>query len=572
MRPQARVGAFMVAALLAAGVALLDAQAPSPAAQGQARPGAPTPSAVPGRQTPSVRPEGTGVITGRVVSTEGRVLRGAHVMVYSTGFRDRWGARAKDDGTFEVTRLPQGEFTINANKPGYVSLSYGARKSGDAGRKVRVADGQKVEKVDFQLPRACVIAGVVLDEYGEPAGGASVEPMKRVAIGGRRRLMAMDFGKQTDDLGRFRLHGLDPGDYFVRASLQASYGTVSDDRSAHPPTFYPGVTSLSEAATVSCRAGQETPGIQVALSRTSTVTVSGQVFDSAGKPVRTSVMLLQPDEVGLATNISAMTRADGSFTLSSVASGTYHLVAQTMGAAMAADREVASIELTVGGRDINGLVLQLSRGATLRGRVVADGDATFDFPLNRLRVGAAIEFDTAFLVGSGNGLVKEDGTFEVTGLLGSKRLQAYGFPDTWMLKAIRGKNGDVTDQRLAFGAGETHDGFEVVLTNRVTTVTGSVTDDQKRPVKDYAVGIFSEDPAHWGFSTGRVMTVRSDQDGRYEVKGLQPGRYLAVALPEVNNEEFIDSEYLERLRPLATSLTLSEGEANSLNLRLITGM
>lgn len=44
------------------------------------------------------------------------------------------------------------------------------------------------------------------------------------------------------------------------------------------------------------------------------------------------------------------------------------------------------------------------------------------------------------------------------------------------------------------------------------------------------------------------------------------------ALAEGDDNEVVDSEYLERLRPLATPLTLAEGEAKVLDLKLIGGL
>lgn len=543
------------------------------APQGQARPGAGAPATQAGRPAVQAIPQGTAQISGRVISTEGRPLRGARVSVYSSTYRKSWGGRSNPDGTFEVTRLPAGDVTVTATKPGYVYMAYGAKKANGPGRTVHLADGQKIEKVDFQLPRACVITGRVFDEYGEPAGGVTVEVLKFLAIGGTRRLMSTDSPEQTNDLGQFRIFDVNPGDYYVRATLRNMY-RESDDRFAYPVTFYPGVANAGDAATVPCRAGQETQGIQLSLARVSSANVSGQVIDAQGKPARASVMLLRPNEMAFGMLVASSTRPDGSFTLSNVTTGAYHLVAMTMPTGLVSPgspREFATSELNVGEHDISGLVLPLGKGATARGRLVADKDAAFDFPLNRVRVGTAMDFDTGFPMLSASAQVKDDGTFEIPGLFGSKRLQAYGFPDTWMLKAIKGKDGDITEQRVTFTGTETVDGFEVVLSNRVTAVTGTVTDDQQRPVKDYAVGIFSDDPAHWGFSLGRVMSVRSDEDGRYTVRGLMPGRYLAVAMPEIDPEEFVDSEYLERLRPLATPLTIGEGDTKTVELKLKAG-
>ena len=70
------------------------------------------------------------------------------------------------------------------------------------------------------MPRGSVIAGRVVDEFGEPVADA---------IGlrcGRRGPTAgagwSDAGRmaQTNDIGQFRIYGLPPGDYYVSAACR----------------------------------------------------------------------------------------------------------------------------------------------------------------------------------------------------------------------------------------------------------------------------------------------------------------------------------------------------------------
>jgi hypothetical protein len=67
-----------------------------------------------------------------------------------------------------------------------------------------------------------------------------------------------------------------------------------------------------------------------------------------------------------------------------------------------------------------------------------------------------------------------------------------------------------------------------------------------------------------------VRTARPDQQGRYQIKGLPPGEYLAVALNYVEDGSWNDPEYLESIRRYAQKLTLSEGDTKSAALKLVT--
>jgi hypothetical protein len=71
--------------------------------------------------------------------------------------------------------------------------------------------------------------------------------------------------------------------------------------------------------------------------------------------------------------------------------------------------------------------------------------------------------------------------------------------------------------------------------------------------------------------SGTITTATSPWDGptsraHSTIKALPPEDYLAVALPEVSATEYSDPEFLETLRPLATSFSLGEGESKTLAL------
>jgi hypothetical protein len=55
---------------------------------------------------------------------------------------------------------------------------------------VDVADGQRIENLDFALPRMSVVSGRVLDRHGEPIDHAVVMAYRYQFINGRRTLDA----------------------------------------------------------------------------------------------------------------------------------------------------------------------------------------------------------------------------------------------------------------------------------------------------------------------------------------------------------------------------------------------
>jgi hypothetical protein len=65
-----------------------------------------------------------------------------------------------------------------------------------------------------------------------------------------------------------------------------------------------------------------------------------------------------------------------------------------------------------------------------------------------------------------------------------------------------------------------------------------------------------------------VTMARPTQQGRFVSQPLPPDDYLAIALPGVTPLEIYDPDFLQSLRALATSFTLTEGETKTLELKL----
>ena len=173
----------------------------------------------PARDTPAQpsTPAPSGKISGRVVAADtGRPIKRARVFVNAAELPGGRGMLTDDSGTFEITDLPAGRYTLNVSKSGFVSLSYGQRRPLQAGTPLQLLDGQQLKSVDFSLPRGGVISGRILDEDGEAVPGATVRVMRYQYQQGDRRLTQAGTA-QTDDRGQYRVWGLMPGDYYVNA-------------------------------------------------------------------------------------------------------------------------------------------------------------------------------------------------------------------------------------------------------------------------------------------------------------------------------------------------------------------
>ena len=68
-----------------------------------------------------------------------------------------------------------------------------------------------------------------------------------------------------------------------------------------------------------------------------------------------------------------------------------------------------------------------------------------------------------------------------------------------------------------------------------------------------------------------IRTVRPDTNGRFELRALRPGRYVATAIDSLEQGRQASPEFRRQLRRGAREFTIKEGETLSLDLKLTPG-
>jgi hypothetical protein len=521
------------------------------------------------------QPTGTAMIRGRVLSTTGSPIRRAQVRANAAGLRASRLTTTDADGRFELRDLPAGRWDLTASKAGFVALRYGQRRPFESGRPVELGNGQRMERVDFSLPRGSAVTGHVFDEFGEPVANARVQILRYQMAQGSRRLSPIGVSDQSDDTGAFRLYGLAPGDYYVSATLRAvPADDGSNETTSYAPTYYPGTDNVADAQRISLSIGDEQSNINFALMPIRTVRVSGAVFDAAGNPLTAGFVTLIPTADRASGLVvppagSSRVRANGTFMLTNVSPGSYTLTASTGPRRGSPDLEFASVPVTVDNEDLSGLSVVTHRGATLTGTLVAaDGSS------GQLRTsGVQVVAQSARLGQPGPGSrpspVASDGSFRLTNLAGQRLIRVNGLPQAWMLKAITLNGADVIDTPLEFGANQAIVDVQVVVTDQLTEVNGKVS-LRGEAIREYTVVVFSADSEKWLFPTRYVRSGRADQQGLFKIRALPPGQdYLAVAVDYLEDGEDGDPRFLEQIKGTATPFKLAAGESKALDLQLV---
>ncbi len=530
-----------------------------------------------------------GAIRGRVVSTDGRPVPHAEVRTIAgmsvapspgvSGSRALpWPvvATADDDGRYELQALPAGSFRITATKPGYSMPGTSAFSitPADAGPAVVLSDGETRERVDVTMARWGSLGGRVLDELGEPLQGVSVQLMQIRYQSGRRRLIpAGGAARLTDDLGRYRMYGFPPGQYVVGAAV----GDVqSADLPGYSRSYYPGTSDASGAQFVSVGLSQEITGIDFSLARTRTALVSGTLLNAAGAPTTQGrVRLVTSQRTASATSapIGARLESDGRFSFANVPPGQYVIHVDRGRHGSSVEGEFGALPVAVSGTDVTGLTIQTSAGSSIKGHVSFDRfiGALLPRPGAIEIVPVVIDADQS-TSSPASAAIQSDWSFEVSGVSGPRRLQVVRTPAEWALREIRVRGIDATDRPIAFGlSGQSLTDVEIVLTDRINELSGTIADDHAKPAPGAHLIVFPLDRDRWYPSSRFLRHAAAGADGAVALAGLPPGSYYAAAvakLPADGDDAWQDPAFLESLATRATTLALGEGQKRILTLKL----
>lgn len=304
-------------------------------------------------------------VTGRVTCSDTqRAARFATVTLINTqppqenqarnngffGFGRRVTARTDLDGNFAVQAEP-GDYYVTAAQTGYSSpvAEAAARLRSGASAADLLATLPQVHVAEagggtanITLDRGGVIQGKLQWDDGTPAGGVSVsvQPTNQVTgVAASNDLIRVvsqlggGFGgglggfQMSDDRGLFRITGLAPGSYWVRATVMtpsAEPGTASVQRVSAILMYAPGKVRRSDAQVITLRSGEERDDLQFVLDLSALHTVSGHVGASDQANIEAGFVRLT-DTQDSSLNRMAVIQPDGSFVIQWVPAGNYTL-------------------------------------------------------------------------------------------------------------------------------------------------------------------------------------------------------------------------------------------------------
>jgi protocatechuate 3,4-dioxygenase beta subunit len=498
-------------------------------------------SSLTGQESSRNAEPGMAAIAGRISMSDGRPLRRAFVEVMrSTG--ESVGITQTDaQGRYEIAGITGGAFRLSVRKQGFPEVQYGQTRARQSGTLLSVREGQRLQNVDVTLGRGSVMTGRLVDAEGEPVEGVVMDVFEVSKCGETTAVSAADVEdmvRTTDDRGEYRLYGLLPATYFVTALPRGRDGTSSATEPDGVPVYYPGTSSAASALSVPIKSGDELRLADTIFSSEPGARISGRAFDSGGRPLEGSAVLVVSERSGAPYDqprIAAI--SNGEFEFSKVPPGDYTLQA-VAGALFGGGGEFGVQLVGITGAERLSPTVTTSAGSNLSGRIVLDGDASglrpadFDIGLS------STDNDRSPIIGESlpQTHIKDDWTFLFTHVTGVFRIIPTRVPEGWWLKSALMDGSDAAEEGVVFGTREaSRSDVEVVFSRGAAGVEGRTLDARKMPVRNASVAVFTTDAARWRTLPRRyTRLVRSDQDGRFTAGGLPPGEYFAAAFDDAD--------------------------------------
>ena len=493
------------------------------------------------------------VITGMVVDDGGEPIIGARVVALRRKFVEgQWQYAAveneltDDEGFYRIFGLPPGEYIVSTPATSYSAPVKMLESIGTSGS----SPGGGIA--------ALLIGGA--PETGSSGKAASIVERARVTSDGRDMVWTNSAAPPDDD---------------GRSGVYSSQ-------------FYPATGYQILALPMTLAPGDVRYGVNFHLPLVSAKRVSGRLIGEDGTYANQLVRLIPEGSDAAATDAAAtVSQPDGTFSFRRVPAGRYRLEAGNLGAmiwnalpvrpgeeATAPPTFWGRTDVSVSDEDVATPDVLMLPTVTVSGHIELErpspspvGDPAFE------RI--AISISPAGLALPAGAAVRPEtsGDFAANNVVpGNYFVRVGTLPQGWFLKSVTAGVQDGMDAAIEVAA----DGLSsivVTLTTAGTSISGSVRDARMQAVAGATVIILPVNPggaAVW--TPNRTRETRTSSYGVFTVAGLSPGEYLAVAIDDAVAEGWQDPAMIAVLRTQATRLTLRDGEAKTVQLKMSTGI
>ena len=567
--------------------------------------------------------KGESTLSGRVVfSDTGKPVRRATVRLFSR--LDRPPSRITSTnarGEYRFNQVAAGTYFVLAEIPGGLSpvkafgvTEFGLNSDIDVEQTRVTVDGKGATRCELRVVRGGAIRGTIIYADKEPVTGATI------ALFRRKNGVTLPFygvRVETNDRGMYRIDGLPEGEYFVGVvdSIGRVLSEEPDKETGVVAAYYPGGLNIMEAKAIKVQAGSEVNAINITLRDDQLHQLSGVIKwrDSENPVVQgrlhlrrldepkaepsfnqylsTSAALPGPD--GYTSSRDAVDLTMQNFPLSADANtagewkfpelppGKYVITAY--GPVSQIDRPRVNFdgvpkfvidgldedpgpmikrqfEVTLGDTDLNDVVLEMTAGARISGKIVTDESPVPGVWLFANREGRSAHEATSSY---GN---QEDGSFVFDSVpSGDTRIEARPLATDVYVKSITLGNQDLMRNSFRVEEGAEITGIRITLERGSAKLSGRLLlSEGGSPAVGSGVLLVKADPALLQLTSARALAI-ADPAGEFFLE-CPPGDYLVFTWAAGNHPPQSTAEFIRTHAASARRITLQKDEEKQIEL------
>lgn len=512
-------------------------------------------------QNESVRP--TSAIEGRVVlQSTHQPLAGVEVFVLSAfGVPPQ---RTDESGRFRFDHLSAGRYGLT------LSPMSGVRARDTL---VVLHGDESATGLEIKAYQAATVAGRVLDRRGRPVAGWMVSAL-RLHSAGIRSGPEGSFPSMTNDLGEYKVGGLNPGRYtllveakrisiFQRSWSEDEPIPEGDANPSNVRTYYPNATALEMAGSFVIGAGQAMENLDVVVASERTYCVRSKVFNVAGGTVdRVHVTVSAEFFLGAAEVAEGDVSPGAGFEVCGLPSGSYRLLASPGG--QSARASYASMPFSLTNRSLRLADLSLNPLVSLRGRLGIDAKddvRSLSGPVTISLSGVG----RPMLAGEQTATrVHDVGTFSIPAVLPDEYWLSVRVPEGFYVKGATMDGRDVLRAPLTAAGGE----LQVTIGQDGPKLIVLATDAQGKPFPGANV-ILGRDGLEASYAPDDLILALTDQNGQAILKGPAPAKYRLLVFGDAMLDPMSVGDFFIENRAKGELITLAPGENRTISLKVM---
>jgi hypothetical protein len=463
-----------------------------------------------------------------------------------------------DDGRFSFTGLEPGIYVMGAVKEAYLRSRY-MTPDPAIGGSIRLEPGTAVHNLPIRLRPQSVLAGHIR-AGGAPLAGARVS-VGKFFMGQEGRALSMQASGVTNERGEYRITGLEPDEYYVRAEPHLRQPDPEGGALVSMVSFYPGAETIGDAHPVKLSEGQHLEDVDMTLPQRQGAGIRGTIASIDGATPY-SVDATSKEFGTVAGSVGRTDDGHFTFEVDGLPPGAYWVHARATKAGRPYYNALAPVDLDWSG--LSGIELRPAPSVDLHGHIESDG------PLSTSLSRVAMYLDNSV----GNSWIwihlQDDGTFTLQGVPAAVYRITPQFTGHGYLRAVRMGGVDVTETGLDLTRGDPAGELELSFSTASGTIDGMVVDESGKPALDSFIAllpaVLPADPQRArGLSRFTVPTVR----GNYGFIGIPPGSYFLVAAKQMTfdrNAVLYDPEYFKRFEAQGHAVQIGPNSKETIQL------